>query len=155
MLQVSCCWVWTCEGALFGRKVKTSFSLYYWAPAVRSSVLPLPWTKMSFYRFNSLSMTHDVATVTSYVKRPSFRGCAVMEGAFWKTANFYVLGTIITHFSTAWVCLGLIKWGNKHQRVREGLDKISTVSQTGIEKILQYNNFGSVFWVEGISSENL
>lgn len=78
-----------------------------------------------------------------------------MEGAFWKTAIFYVLGTIITHFSTAWVCLGLIKWGNKHQRVREGLDKISTVSQTGIEKILQYNNFGSVFWVEGISSENL
>lgn len=48
---------------------------------------------------------------------------------------FYVLGIIITHFSTAWVCLGLIKWGNKHQRVGEGLDKISTVSQTGIEKI--------------------
>lgn len=58
---------------------------------------------------------------------------------------FYVLGIIITHFSTAWVSLGLIKWGNKHQRVREGLDKISTVSQTDIEKILQYNNFGSFF----------
>lgn len=81
-----------CEGALFGRKVKTSFSLYYWAPAVRSSVLPLPWTKMSFYRFNSLSMTHDVATVTSYVKRPSFRGCAVMEGAFEKQPIFMCLG---------------------------------------------------------------
>lgn len=58
---------------------------------------------------------------------------------------FYVLGIIITHFATAWVCLGLIKWGNKRQQVREGLDKISTVSQTDFEKILQYNNFGRVF----------